>query len=254
MLIKVKSERGRNHAIELISILMDKLGIARIEREAEDFRLPFEETDALIERGLIKVSSTTGEAIGEDSKVVPTDVEDLLKDKRRSVEEELKEVIETLEATGEDEVVITAEDDAAAEALIDAIDVIEAAYSSDGHRRRVIVVSATGTPIVRRKTESDEPDFTFTDANSDGRALVIPYTRAEYLALPRKKKKSVLTSIKALLAYSSTARLLAALESLENRGERINERIEKLRARLSEKRKSLPTSPVWEEAVKRVVK
>jgi biopolymer transport protein ExbD len=228
---------------------MDKLGIARIEREAEDFRLPFEETDALIERGLIKVSSTTGEAIGEDSKVVPTDVEDLLKDKRRSVEEELKEVIETLEATGEDEVVITAEDDAAAEALIDAIDVIEAAYSSDGHRRRVIVVSATGTPIVRRKTESDEPDFTFTDANSDGRALVIPYTRAEYLALPRKKKKSVLMSAKRLVEYRKVRRLFNTLSALGSNNERILERIDALRREMTYLEVDLPRGERWVAAV-----
>ena len=55
MLLKVKSERGKNHAIELIRELMQSLGIERFEREWEDFHLPYEENDALIERGLIKV-------------------------------------------------------------------------------------------------------------------------------------------------------------------------------------------------------
>jgi prefoldin subunit 5 len=113
-----------------------------------------------------------------------------------------------------------------------------------------------GTPLVSRGHSGAVigVSFVFKGGNENGALFVVPYTREEYIGMPRKKKKSVLTSIKALLAYSSTARLLAALESLDNRGERINERIEKLRARLSEKRKSLPTSPVWEEAVKRVVK
>ncbi len=177
---------------------------------------------------------------------------------KRLAEEEAKQLAEQLELMqleGEDKVEELieeqlSEDKAHLDTKLD--DVISSVIS--GHR--AIPLSMFGTPLVSRGHSGAVigVSFVFKGGNEKGALFVVPYTREEYIGMPRKKKKRVLTSIKALLAYSSIARLLAALESLDNRGERINERIEKLRARLSEKRKSLPTSPVWEEAVKRVVK
>ena len=177
---------------------------------------------------------------------------------KRFAEEEAKQLAEQLELMqleGEDKVEELieeqlSEDKAHLDTKLD--DVISSVIS--GHRANPL--SMFGTPLVSRGHSGAVigVSFVFKGGNEKGALFVVPYTREEYIGMPRKKKKSVLTSIKALLAYSSTVRLLAALESLDNRSERINERIEKLRARLSEKRKSLPTSPVWEEAVKRVVK
>ena len=177
---------------------------------------------------------------------------------KRLAEEEAKQLakqLELMQLEGEDKVEELieeqlSEDKAHLDTKLD--DVISSVIS--GHR--AIPLSMFGTPLLSRGHSGAVigVSFVFKGGNEKGALFVVPYTREEYIGMPRKKKKSVLTSIKALLADSSTARLLAALESLDNRGERINERIEKLRARLSEKRKSLPTSPVWEEAVKRVVK
>ena len=75
-LIKVKSARGKNHAIELIRMLMAKLELVRIEREAEDFRPPYEDTEALVERGLIKVILPKGAVIDENTVTVKISIPD----------------------------------------------------------------------------------------------------------------------------------------------------------------------------------
>lgn len=51
---RVKGARRARYAAELIAASMDALGIGRIEREAEEYYLPYENTEALIGRGLIK--------------------------------------------------------------------------------------------------------------------------------------------------------------------------------------------------------
>ena len=53
-LIKVKSSRKLKYTLELIDIMASKLGLTAIEREKEDFAPPFESTETLIEKGLIK--------------------------------------------------------------------------------------------------------------------------------------------------------------------------------------------------------
>ncbi|MBQ9777919.1 MAG: hypothetical protein IJW22_03235, partial [Clostridia bacterium] len=55
VLVKVKNERSANVALHMITEMMEQQGIARIEREAEDFHMPYESDEALIEKGLIKV-------------------------------------------------------------------------------------------------------------------------------------------------------------------------------------------------------
>ncbi|MBE6554995.1 MAG: hypothetical protein E7663_01995 [Ruminococcaceae bacterium] len=56
ILFKVSGERKRKHAIELIRMLAEQeMGLSRIAREHEDYRMPYEDDAALIERGLIKV-------------------------------------------------------------------------------------------------------------------------------------------------------------------------------------------------------
>ena len=84
--------------------------------------------------------------------------------------------------------------------------------------------------------------------------FVVPYTREQYLALPRKKKKSVLMSVKALLRYAATERAIKVLKSYKSQTERMAQRIARLEAKLAERRRILPTASLWADAVKRVVK
>ena len=67
ILVKVRNDRSLEQAIRLITEMMQAKGIARTDRAAEDFRLPYEETDALIARGLIKVILPTGVAEGVET-------------------------------------------------------------------------------------------------------------------------------------------------------------------------------------------
>ncbi len=63
MLMKVSGPIKLRRALELIDILMGKMGVVLLSNYAEqDFRMPFETTEALIERGLIK-------DLGEDTEV-----------------------------------------------------------------------------------------------------------------------------------------------------------------------------------------
>ena len=114
---------------------------------------------------------------------------------------------------------------------------------------------ARGRANVTRTRRTTELGFAFLGAPGAERACVIaPYTREEYLALPRKKKKSVQSAIKALLKYAATARIIESLKALNSDNERIAERIEMLKLKLTKERKLLPTAPKWADAVNRVVK
>ncbi len=55
MLVKIKSNRAEKHAIELIEILAEKLGLAKVNRDSENYSMPYETDEALIAKGLIKV-------------------------------------------------------------------------------------------------------------------------------------------------------------------------------------------------------
>ena len=114
---------------------------------------------------------------------------------------------------------------------------------------------AKGTAYVTRTRRAAELGFAFLGApGADSACVIAPYTREEYLALPRKKKKSVQTNIKALLGYAATARVLDSLTALNSDNERILERIEMLRAKLARERRLLPTSPKWADAKDRITK
>ena len=114
-------------------------------------------------------------------------------------------------------------------------------------------MSVLGNPVARPIT-SKRDEFVFSDSVNCGDTVTLPYTREQYLALPRKKKKRVLMSVKSLLKYKATCELIEQLSSLDSKSEKIASRIENLRARQEEERKFLPTSPLWADAVKRVVK
>ena len=53
--LKVRSPRALKYAKELIAILMAELGLVKKEIVEEDYHMPYETTDQLVERGLIKI-------------------------------------------------------------------------------------------------------------------------------------------------------------------------------------------------------
>jgi hypothetical protein len=68
VLVKVKSERSMNQALLLIEELAEQLDLIRTDREAEDFRVPFESDEALIEKGLIKIMAPENAATEDTAK------------------------------------------------------------------------------------------------------------------------------------------------------------------------------------------
>lgn len=59
-LYKIRSARRVKYACELLGLLMQELGARKkVEYEAQDFRLPYEDTDALIGKGLVKKSTVS---------------------------------------------------------------------------------------------------------------------------------------------------------------------------------------------------
>lgn len=98
------------------------------------------------------------------------------------------------------------------------------------------------------------PPFAFSDEDATEGQVLIPYTRAQYLALPRKKKKSVLMNVKKLVRYSATKQLVETLYAMNSTNPRILSRIQALEERLEEESRFLPNSKLWENAVQRLRK
>lgn len=294
VLLKIKSERKKKHALELIAQLMAGFGLLRIEREAEDYHLPYEDNEALIQRGLIKIILPKGESLDENAEPVKADLNDLKSMRKDTKKEELpvpssqddskieedenpceenyeettdavgvnesEEGVEEVDDFADDEAV---KDDVAEEILFANVveDAAKFEAEIDGivrasiNGRRTVSLSADMTPLVSRgRSASGVIGFVFSGDDPSGALIVVPYTRAQYIALPRKKKKNVLMNVKALLKYAATARAIEALRSLGSDNKRIANRIAALDSRLKAEMKFLPTSSLWSDAVQRVVK
>jgi hypothetical protein len=108
--------------------------------------------------------------------------------------------------------------------------------------------------IRRKSVDEAREEFVFSDAKDAGDAILVPYTREQYLALPRKKKKNVLMNVKRMISYRKTRALLDILTSVGSNNPRVAERIERLSERLREEARFLPTSPLWEACIQRLKK
>ncbi len=79
MLLKVKGAKGMRNAIELIGEVMSKNGIERGTPPTDDYRMPYESTEALVDRGLVKVILPDGIKIDENTVIEKLDVNAHLK-------------------------------------------------------------------------------------------------------------------------------------------------------------------------------
>lgn len=289
-LLKVKSDRKKKYALELIEMLMENLGFAKIDREYEDYRLAYEDNDALIERGLIKIILPKGETIDENTVMVKADLSELevkkqteptdeekassggeescdsdiiaasvqIAEHAEPFEEQISEESEDVTAQLNEE----AEEQLTEEEIISIVDngiseieEIKDIISLSAIERPAIRLDPFATPLVFRKERApSRPAYVFSGEGDANSVFTIPYTRKQYLALPRKKKKSVLMNVNAILRYNSTLKLLERLRSLKSENPRIRERIEILEKRLKSERRFLPNANLWADAVKRVIK
>ena len=57
-LYRIKNDRRRDYAKELIDVVMEKVGAVKGEESNEDYHIPYEETKVLLGKGLIKEVKT----------------------------------------------------------------------------------------------------------------------------------------------------------------------------------------------------
>jgi len=78
MLLKIKSERGLKYALELIEEMMAKFEIPKIQRKPLDYHMPYESTESLAARELVKIILPSGATLDADKNFVKLDVRNLI--------------------------------------------------------------------------------------------------------------------------------------------------------------------------------
>ena len=132
-----------------------------------------------------------------------------------------------------------------------------AAIAEEGDDNSLDVAINRGVDSIERMISTSKRRAPFAFADEDGVAeglVLMPYTRAQYLALSRKKKKSVLMNVKKLVRYSATKQMVDTLQAVNSTNPRILARISALEERLEEEGRFLPNSKLWEAAVQRLRK
>ena len=87
MLIKVRSDRSLKYALELIEDMMTKLGIEFESESLVDYTMPYESTESLVARELIKVILPSGMTLDDNANIVKMDVAKLIEDSKDADDE-----------------------------------------------------------------------------------------------------------------------------------------------------------------------
>ncbi len=116
LFMKIRGARNLLHAKELIATVAEKFGLTAIEREAENYAMPYETDDVLIEKGLIKVIYPRGITAEEGQILVKEDVQAFFEDLSKAeppVEVKIEEtpVLETLTEESLDEVALAVDEE-----------------------------------------------------------------------------------------------------------------------------------------------
>jgi len=80
MMMKVKSERSLKYTLELIDEVMRKNGIEQTAVPEVDYHMPYESTEALVDKDMVKVILPDGMEIDENTIIEKVNVGNLLKD------------------------------------------------------------------------------------------------------------------------------------------------------------------------------
>ena len=121
-------------------------------------------------------------------------------------------------------------------------------------RRRAEEAEAIAAAFRANYRSGEKQNFAYKDsdpANTDETLITIPYTKQQYLSLPRKSKKSVLMNVNAMIEYRDTRDMLEKLRS-ENSTTTNIERIKNLEEKLKENDKALPKSELWAECIRKL--
>ncbi len=143
----------------------------RLRREEEE-RLRCEEEARLAEEARIRAEEEARIRAEEEARLAEEARLEAIRLAREERDRKLREEIEYKRYVGEKTVANKAARAAAA--------------------REAEKYQAKNTVKERRGGKPDEPEFVFSDEPITGNAFVIPYTREQYAAMPRKKKKSIM--------------------------------------------------------------
>ena len=283
LLVKVKSERSLKRALALIAEMMQKMNIAQVAREPQDYAMPYESTEELLARGLVKMILPTGVTLAAHHQPVQADLFALLGKGEVSLVQEREMVAEAekspitvsenaensetaprpipVEATPLYSVVdITGLDLRDADfvhpvsmQMIDRLGVSlqvvlmgEQHFVSRTYRRLAI------TPIpkaARKAVRLRAKNFIFRGEQKNV-GLPVPYTRAQYHALSAWDKKQVLAYVARIREYNCMRTRLAALRILKTDDVRAIEKMKKLEAQLAQHVGTLPTGALWKDWIK----
>ena len=78
MMMKVRSDRALKYTLELIDEMMKKLEIPQLEIPTVDYSMPYETTESLARRGLVKVILPAGVTLSDDMNIVIMNVTELI--------------------------------------------------------------------------------------------------------------------------------------------------------------------------------
>lgn len=110
--------------------------------------------------------------------------------------------------------------------------------------------------VDRSKSGDDKPEFYYMDSDlsnvEEGTYVLIPYTRQQYIDLPRKKKKSVQTYVRKMTDYRDGRYALKQLMTQDTTNQYVINRIKALEAQIAEDEKGLPNTPLWESCIERL--
>ncbi len=95
MMMKVRSDRALKYTLELIDEMMKALGVPQREIPTEDYRMPYETTESLARRGLVKVILPAGVTLSDDMNVVQMNVTEFIESENANNEKTVEQIIIT---------------------------------------------------------------------------------------------------------------------------------------------------------------
>lgn len=115
---------------------------------------------------------------------------------------------------------------------------------------KIVTLAKLRRTYGKQSDSLSERDFGFIDDEElVAGKVIVPYTKEQYLAMPRKRKKSILLSVRRVGEYKRVKVAMELLVALGSDNPRILSRVEKLKLQLEEISGIVPTAEAWESAV-----
>ncbi|MBO5945345.1 MAG: uL15 family ribosomal protein, partial [Clostridia bacterium] len=198
LMMKVKSDRSLKYTFELIDEVMSKNGIERGDLPEVDYHMPYESTEALVDKDLVKVILPDGMQIDENTIIEKVNVGELLKDVKPA-EEAVVEAPVVEEPVVEEPVVeapapIQIVDHHVAEEQITFVDAVEAdEIISDEQANELIETVARDVALKPKTNKCYEINLdTICEAFEDGEIVDLKALKARGIIAKKAERVKVL--------------------------------------------------------------